>query len=290
MNTFIIIISLFFGIFAKSTFAEEKFVTIETIPSDQEIIIGQTFPVNVTIETNIINRTFYYLFYGGIGNTTIQTRGEDGPILSFTDDPYDWDNLPTFTTDMSGNWYLEANNAYINPNTPAGTYSLFLKIILPELDSDDIADSFISDPQPITVKAFSSTTITPTVITTPTPTPTLIPFPTITPIPTAIISFPTATPTSRNQIPTLTPTPTININIFGVTTESTSSATPTTSVEPISLPTEASSSTFIEVGSNPPEIKLSSPPKKISLIPFIVLTSISSLSMIFFIFLKIKKR
>lgn len=289
MNIFIIIISLFFGVFVKPALAEEKFVTIETIPSDQEIIIGQTFPVNVVLETGIINTTFYYLFYGGLDGETsyIQTRGEDGPILSLTDDPYDWDNIPTFTTDLSGNGYLQSNFAYINPITPAGTYSLYVKLFLYDFSSDD---RFISDPQSITVIPFSSITPAPTTIVTPTPT-SVPPVATNTPIPTAIIVFPTVTPipTTRNQVPTLTPTPTINMSIFGVTTESTSSATPT-SVEPITLPTEASSSTFVEVGSNPPKIKLISSSKKSSSLPFVVFSAVSSFLIIFLIFLKIKKR
>lgn len=287
MNILIIIISLFLGFFPVPALAEEKFVTIDILSPDQNIIIGQTFPINAVVETNIINRTFYYLFYGGIGNTTsyIQTRGEDGPILSFTDDPYDWENLPTFTTDMSGNWHLQANNAFINPNTPPGNYSLYLKIFLPELYSDDINYSFASEPQQITVIPYSSVTITNT------PVPTQTPIPTSSPTPISPTNTPTPTPipTTHNQVPTLTPTPTPNIKIFGITTESSSSATPTI-VESLSLTSEASNSTFIETGSNPPEIKPSPLPKKNIIIPLIILSFGVLFLAIPLVFLKIKKK
>jgi len=281
MNILIIIISLFLGIFTKPIFAQEKVVTIDITPPNQSIIIGQTFPISALVETNIINRTFYYLFYGGIGNTTsyIQTRGEDGPILSFTDDPYDWENLPTFTTDMSGDWYLQTNNAFINPNTPSGSYSLYLKIFLPELYSDDISDSFVSEPQQITVIPYSSVTVTNTPVPTSTPTPIS---PTNTPTP-------TLSPTIHNQAPTLTPTPTPNMKIFGATTESSQSATPTSIESLISNP-EATSSAFVETGSNPPKIQPIFSSKKFNFIPLIILISGALFLIIPFLFLKINKK
>lgn len=280
MKNLIIIISLFLGIFTRPAFALEKFVTIDTIPPDQNIIIGQTFPVNVVLETGNINTTFYYLFYGGLEGETsyIQTRGEDGPILSFTDDPYDWENIPTFTTDESGNGYLQSNYAYINPNTPSGNYSLYVKLFFPDYSTDN---RFVSDSKLITVVSYSS--LTPTPIPTNTPIPTSTPTPTPTPT-----STPTSTQTSNNSVPTLTPTPTVNMSIFGVTTDSTASATPTEDNSLISA--EASSSTIIETGSNPPQTEKSNSPKKYNTIPLIFLGIGVLLLAIPSIFLKIKQK
>lgn len=286
----LIIISLFLCLFARPAFAEENLVIIDIIPPDQDIIIGQTFPINVTVETNIINRTFYYLFYGGVGNTTsyIQTQGEDGPILSFEDDPYDWENIPTFTTDFFGNYDLQSNYAYINPNTPPGIYSLYLKIFLPELYSDDINDSFVSEPQLITVIPYSSVTITPT--STPTPIPTInstnTPVPSLTP---TLTPTPTISSSSNNQIPTLTPTPTINISIFGTSTASATLITPE-STESSDLITQDPNLPLIETGSNPVEIKETKTPKKSNLLPFIILGSGVVFLTIPLILIKINKK
>lgn len=282
MNILILIISLFLGFFARPAFASEKIITINITPPDQNIIIGQTFPVNVVVKTGIANRTFYYLFYGGVGNTTsyIQTRGEDGPILSFNDDPYDWENIPTFTTDMDGNWYLQANDAFINPNTPSGNYSLYVKLFLPELSSGGIGDSFVSNPQQITVVLYSS------IIPTLTPIPTLIPTSTPTPKPTLT---PTSTSIPSRQIPTLTPTPTINMSIFGTSTASATLITPE-STESSDLNGQDPDLPFVETGSNPVEIEENQTNKRSNLLPLIILGSGIVFLTIPLIFLKINKK
>lgn len=283
MNILIIIISLFLGVFAKSVFAEDvgKSVLIDIVSPDQNIMVGQTFAVHVAVAPpDYLSTTFYYLFYGGPESETsyIKTVGKDGTIIGFDNYSSNWDFLPTFTTDELGNGYLRANNAIVDSDKPSGNYFLYAMFFLPDQST---SAEFLSVPRQIAVMSNLPPTSTPTQTPTQTPTPTSTP--TLTPTKT-----PTPTPTSHNQTPNPIPTPTINMSIFKIIPVSTASATPTENY--FLILTEASSSTFIETGSNPPEIKLTPPPKKISFIPFVILSSVSSLSMILLIFLKIKKK
>lgn len=245
MKKLLIVIILFFGLFLGTSnchvFAEDKSVLIDLISPNQSISVGQSFYTTVSVGTEKPNTTFYYLFYGGPENENsyIQTIGENGSLLSFSDDPFKWNLLPTFTTDELGNGYLKTNKAFVSFFKPPGIFTLFVRFYLPDHST---ADEYLSDPRQITV------------IQSLIPTPTQVLSLTITPTKTPNSSLP--------PIPTPTSIPLVDMKIF----KTFSLATPSSqkSASDSTLISENLNPNFIEAGSNPPEIKISSSssPKK----------------------------
>ena len=103
MKKLLIINILFFGLFIRastcSVFAEDKSVLIDFVSPNQPISVGSSFYTTVSVGTDYPNNTFYYLFFGGPENENsyIQTIGENGSLLSFSDDPFNWNLLLNFS-------------------------------------------------------------------------------------------------------------------------------------------------------------------------------------------------
>ncbi len=255
MKKILLIFSLILGIFSPSVFAEEeKSVLIDTFPSNFVVSVGNTFNVNIAIGSEHPNTTFYYIFYGGLGDNanTIETKSKDySTNINVTDFSLDCHNLPTITVDENGNGYFQTNHAFIASNNLSGQYSLYVSLLFSDCT---YTDTLISLPRIISVLG-----INPTPTPSPTPTPTRTPnsTPTITNVQTSPVPTATLSPTSSVQsisTPTSIPTPTIDPKKFGIL-KSTPSPVPSSIYENIinsanlDLPT-------IQTGSNPILVKL----------------------------------
>jgi len=89
MKIKIIIVSLilFFGLHHQKIYAQEKSVFIDTISPYQNIVVGQTIPINVGVTSVTPNTTYKYFFYGGIAPDdyiSVQTIGTDNSIINIS--------------------------------------------------------------------------------------------------------------------------------------------------------------------------------------------------------------
>jgi hypothetical protein len=268
MNILIIIISLSLGIFAKPTFAFE--INIKNVNDAKDIIIGTTFPVIFEVVNGEVGVSYNFKFCGGIGdsNTSIQIyNSEKDKYINCIDDGSSysslWEDSPSFVinidiaTTINGIARIPEGKDYCQDPLNPSCYLINTRIL--KIGSSDFSTSNL--PYPIRVIA---------------PTPTLTP--TLTP-----------TQTSSRQVPTLTPTPTVNMSIFGTSTDSASLITPE-SIQSSDLISQDPNLPIIETGSNPIEIEESQAPKKSNLIPLILLGSGIIFLIISLIFLKINKK
>lgn len=239
--------------FSPSTVkAEGENVYIETVSPYQNIMTGQTLPISVGVSSADPNTTFKYIFFGGPppdNFSDLQIKGQDSSLISIDDNPIDFNNLPTFTTDASGNGSFQTYNGFIDSDKATGRYYVYVKFFFPD---NTTSPQLLSEAHQIYVlqNPLYIPTPTPTNIPPiPTPTPTDIPptpTPTNTPTP---INTPTPTPTSGStsrSTPTPTPMPTIHPQLFG--TVATDSAISTISAILISPDPNA---IFLKTGSNP---------------------------------------
>lgn len=279
MKTLLIAISLFLGVFIRPAFASE--ININTVNNNENITIGNTFPIIFTIIDATPNTLYNFKFYGGQqgDDYSIQTYNQNTDEYLATD--HNWSQMPSFYTNSSGYARVEGI-AYISwdknycSDFNDDCYYLFIKII----NSNDESDSNLFFQKIIVLSDLTSTPIPPT--------PTQIIIPTSTPIPTIIPQLISSTTDNRRPTIDITPTPTPNPKIFGTITFATDSATPT-NIESLVFNSESSSSTFIETGSNPViENKTNPLPKIRNFIP-LILISLGGLSLIVpFLISKIK--
>lgn len=261
MNILLIIISLILGIFSHPAYAESEIVFIDTVPAE-EIFTNQTFFVNVKVEGADPYTTFFYKFYGGIGDSLfqIQTNQE----LTYD---YPWGEFPYITTNSDGYAYTNTS-AYIGPNNPPGEYKLYVMLAYENYGDNPTEYSslpfLINISQPINDP--TSTSVPPT--NTPVP-----PIPTNTPISTSTLT-PSPTPTvHQRSVPTTTPTPTINPKIFGAIIDISNATSSANSSEPEFIASTETVIDQIQAGSNPviekkDENNVEESSKKLNLLPF----------------------
>lgn len=130
-----------------------------------------TFPVTFIIQNAPANSSYYYKFYGGIGESTTQIQTSSS--LTYTSD---WTSFNTVTVDAGGSAVVNSS-AYIKSDVPSGSYNLYTRIaLIPKATTWTTYDSSASI---ISVTA-PSPTATPTPTNTPTPTATPTSDPTVT--------------------------------------------------------------------------------------------------------------
>lgn len=133
----VIILFLFFFLLSKPVYGE---TSLQIITAPTNLVTGSTFPITFTIKDSDPNISYRYKIYGGIGdsNTQIQTNEN----LSFD---ASWDDFPIVTSDVGGSSFI-STNGYIKPDSPAGSYNLYLKIV----NKDDYDKSVLSSAYLIT--------------------------------------------------------------------------------------------------------------------------------------------
>ncbi len=114
----IFLLSLFF---APSLFAAPQ---ISIVDYSNSVTPDSIFPVSFLVTNTNIGTTYYYKFFGGIGDSTSSIKTNSN--LSYNSA---WSNFPTFVTDLGGSALINST-AYIIPDVLAENYNLKIKIAL----------------------------------------------------------------------------------------------------------------------------------------------------------------
>lgn len=168
----IFLIILFYLFLASPVFATPQ---ISIIDYSNSLVPDSVFPVNFLVTNTNIGATYYYKFFGGIGDSTSSIKTT--ATLSYNTA---WSNFPTFITDLGGSAQINST-AYLIPDALAGNYNLKIRIALTSNTSSGVT----SPSFPLTVVI-----------------PTATPTPFDSPEPTTPAVFDTPEPT----IPAVTPT------------------------------------------------------------------------------------
>lgn len=168
----IFLILIFSLIWPASVFAAPQISVIE-LPAS--VNPSSNFPVNFFVTNAGIGLTYYYKFFGGIGDNTssIKTTSD----LSYNSA---WVNFPKFTSDLGGSAQI-SSSAYIISEAIEGSYNFKIRVALTTNTSSGATSPFF----PLNV-VFPE--ITPTVVPSPMPTniePSEVPNPS--PVPTIYI-------------------------------------------------------------------------------------------------------
>ncbi|MFA5024976.1 MAG: lamin tail domain-containing protein [Candidatus Shapirobacteria bacterium] len=183
-----IILIILIGLFWPSSVFAAPQISITNLPS--EVFSFSTFPVNFLVTNAGIGISYYYKFFGGIGDSTstIKTSVD----LSYNSS---WVNFPKFTSDLGASAIISAS-AYIIPEAIEGIHNFKIRIAM----TTNTSSGTTSPNYPLNVILLEPSTtpiITPTPIDSPKPTaeevtplPTHKITPTISPNPTATGELP----------------------------------------------------------------------------------------------------
>jgi len=165
----------------KKLFAAPE-ISIINLPN--EVQSGLNFPLSFFVTNTNIGGTYYYKFFGGIGESTSTFKTSN--TLSYNSA---WINFPKFTSDLGGSAIVDTT-AYVIPEAISGINNFKIRIALTSNTSSGVTSPFY----PLNIVIPSPTPTKPDLpeptIAVVTPLPTLEITPLVSPLPTMVMETP----------------------------------------------------------------------------------------------------